>query len=87
MIVVVLYLVKSVLGLCWDGLRVRRQSSQRDTETEKKEQKKKKKKKKKKGKKNKNEKEKVVQDGAGADGKADCRVQGGFQSLRQGRRW
>jgi hypothetical protein len=28
-----------------------------------------------------------VQDGAGADGKADCRVQGGFQSLRQGRRW
>jgi hypothetical protein len=28
-----------------------------------------------------NEKEKVVKDGAGADGKADCRVQGGFQSL------
>ncbi len=75
MIVVVLYLVKSVLGLCWDDLPVRRQPSQRDTETEKKEQKKK------------NEKEKVVKDGAGADGKADCRVQGGFQSLRQGRRW
>jgi hypothetical protein len=74
-IVVVLYLVKSVLGLCWDDLPVRRQPSQRDTETEKKEQKKK------------NEKEKVVKDGAGADGKADCRVQGGFQSLRQGRRW
>ncbi len=30
---------------------------------------------------------KVVKDGAGADGKADCRVQGGFQSLRQRRRW
>jgi hypothetical protein len=28
-----------------------------------------------------------VKDGAGADGKADCRVQGGFQSLRQRRRW
>ncbi len=78
MIVAVLYLVKSVLGLCWDDLPVRRQPSQRDTETEKKEQKKKKKK---------NEKEKVVKDGAGADGKADCRVQGGFQPLRQGRRW
>jgi hypothetical protein len=83
-IVVVLYLVKSFLGLCWGDLPLRRQPSQRDTETEKKEQKKKKKKK---GKKKKNEKEKVVQDGAGADGKADCRVQGGFQSLRQGRRW
>ncbi len=44
MIVAVLYLVKSVLGLCWDDLPVRRQPSQRDTETEKKEQKKKKKK-------------------------------------------
>jgi hypothetical protein len=43
-IVAVLYLVKSVLGLCWDDLPVRRQPSQRDTETEKKEQKKKKKK-------------------------------------------